>query len=229
MLWKPRPGENTKNNSRLKSWTKTRRITGRILVATGGSHWSERLLWPSVPSNQRTNTGVNGLTYNILCEISQYGMSLAITYSVGQLCHSWWSRYSGSKVYGSVLYGLRHDRIKGPVMTPRDHQCPHRTLQKGQPYGQNSKIQDHDLPARVNFHMDSWGGVHLEYHRIGGYFPGTSLATSCSRIGLCNHFSRVHWGGSILIPKEHLTQFPYCECCNQQVTPWLLNNLHYNT
>ena len=52
--------------------------------------------------------------------------------------------------------------------------------------------------------------------------------TSCSRSGIQNHFSRIHWGDSILIPEEHPTPFPYYELCEWQVPPWMLKIFYHN-
>ena len=43
-------------------------------------------------------------------------------------------------------------------MDPRDHKCPHRTLQKVRPDGKCRKIHYNDLPAGVDFHRYVRGG-----------------------------------------------------------------------
>ena len=54
------------------------------------------------------------------------------------------------------------------------HQCYHRNLQKGQSDGQCRKIQNHDLPVRVNSHRNCIAGFQSEEHRIGGHVLGAS-------------------------------------------------------
>ena len=52
-------------------------------IATGGNHSQELLPWPSVPSDQRDDTGGTGIAYNIQCGSGNSGTSLAITYIGG--------------------------------------------------------------------------------------------------------------------------------------------------
>ena len=59
-------------------------------------------------------------------------------------------------------------------------------------------------------------------------FPGCP-GMSRSRIGLQNHFRRLHWGDRILIMEDQPEPFMHCEKCGQQFHPWLLNNHHYNS
>ena len=66
----------------------------------GGSHFPERIPWPTIPSNQRDNTGGTGLSCTLLCGSGHHGLTLAITYSGGKICHSLKTQDGGGKEYG---------------------------------------------------------------------------------------------------------------------------------
>ena len=169
-------------------------ITSGILVETGSIHSLARFTWPSIPSNQSGDTGGFGLAYTLQCGSGNRGTSLDITHSQVQLLHSWRTRYGGRKVHGVVLCSWHHDHIKGPIMSPRIHQCYHRTLHKGRPDGQCRKIQDHDLPSGGDLHRDIKVGFQSEEHRTGGQVPGASVTTHPMSGLQGGVIIRVHYG-----------------------------------
>ena len=55
------------------------------------------------------------------------------------------------------------------------------------------------------------------------------LGSSCNCNNLWNHFNWKHWGYILRILEEHPSPFPKCERCGSQVSPWRLNNRHYDS
>ena len=149
---------------------------------------------------------------------------------------------------GAIHTGIPEEafrrRIKGKGGTYQEHMrrripCPdcgvelaarsmtahHRRLHGTEPeieWDQLPVIQTEHLPLMYEFRFLT------NIQSCQCTFPGCP-GMPWSRSGLQNHFSRLHWGDIILKLEEHPTTFPHCERCNQQVPPWLMNNIHYNT
>ena len=88
--------------------------------------------------------------------------------------------------------------------------------------GENTCHSDRTPPAHL------WGQIPDLHVIFQCPFPGCPR-TSCSSTGMCNLFSRLQWGGIIIIFEEPLMPFLHYEWCIQQVPPWILINCHYNS
>ena len=117
----------------VQGGTKTMGITVRILVAPGGSHLPWRIPLPKIKRKQWYSIGVTGLYYTLQYVSGQLGYKLAITYSIGRIRHTWWTRDGSGKDYGRVLWRWRTHRIAGPRVGPMGNQCSYWNLPKSWP------------------------------------------------------------------------------------------------
>ena len=128
VIWQPGMCTANINNGGVQGRTKTAGLNGEIFVMPGGSHYAERIPYPTIPSNQRDNTGDTGLSYTLQCGSLHRGSTLDLTYSGGWARHSQLARDEGGKEYGHVLCGCRPHLITGPRVDPRGHQYPYHNL-----------------------------------------------------------------------------------------------------